>query len=196
MSTYVPAVYRRGFFMQMTLKAELMDEAAVRRALVRISHEITEKNKGTEDVVLVGIRRRGMPIAAMISENIARFEGVNVPVGELDIKFYRDDVLPEHRDPTVMPSKLPFDVNGKRVILVDDVMYTGRTARAAIEAVFAQGRPSCIQLAVLVDRGHRELPVRADYVGKNVPTSKSEVISVRVPEYDGALCVDIMQRTE
>ncbi len=173
-----------------------MDEAAVRRAVVRISHEITEKNKGTENVVLVGIRRRGMPIAAMIAGNIARFEGAELPVGELDIKFYRDDVLPEHRDPTVMPSRLPFDVNGKRVVLVDDVMYTGRTARAAIEAVFAQGRPSCIQLAVLIDRGHRELPIRADYVGKNVPTSKTEVVSVHVPEYDGELCVKLLQRTE
>ena len=182
--------------MNLTLKAELMDEAAVRRAIVRISHEITEKNKGTEGVVLVGIRRRGMPIAEMIAENIKRFEGANVPVGELDIKFYRDDILPEHRDPTVTPSKLPFDVNGMRVVLIDDVMYTGRTARAAIEAVFAQGRPNCIQLAVLIDRGHRELPIRADYVGKNVPTSKSEVISVHVPEYDGELCVNLLQRTE
>ena len=182
--------------MNLIFKAELMDEAAVRRAVVRISHEITEKNKGTENVVLVGIRRRGMPIAAMIAGNIARFEGAELPVGELDIKFYRDDVLPEHRDPTVTPSRLPFDVNGKRVVLVDDVMYTGRTARAAIEAVFAQGRPSCIQLAVLIDRGHRELPIRADYVGKNVPTSKTEVVSVHVPEYDEELCVKLLQRTE
>lgn len=180
--------------MELVFKAELMDEAAVRRAIVRISHEIIEKNKGTEDTVLVGIRRRGMPISSMIAENIEKIEGVRLPCGELDIKFYRDDILPEYKDPTVMPSKLPFDVFDKRVILVDDVMFTGRTARAAIEAIFAMGRPRCIQLAVLIDRGHRELPIRADYVGKNVPTSKSEVISVHVPEYDGELCVKLLSK--
>ena len=182
--------------MKLVLKAELMDEAAVRRAIVRISHEIIEKNKGTDGVVLVGIRRRGMPLSLMIAENIKSIEGVSLPCGELDIKFYRDDILPEHRDPTVTPSKLPFDVADKRVVIVDDVMFTGRTARAAIEAIFAIGRPRSIQLAVLIDRGHRELPIRADYVGKNVPTSKSEVISVHVPEYDGELCVKLLQRTE
>ena len=182
--------------MKMFLKAELMDEAAVRRAIIRISHEIIEKNKGTGGVVLVGIRRRGMPLARMIADNIRNIEQSEIPCGELDIKFYRDDILPEHRDPTVMPSKLPFDVADKRVVIVDDVMFTGRTARAAIEAIFASGRPGSIQLAVLIDRGHRELPIRADYVGKNVPTSKSEVISVHVPEYDGELCVKLLQRTE
>ena len=180
--------------MQLTVKAELMDEAAVRRALTRISHEIVEKNKGTRDVVLVGVRRRGMPLSRMIAENINNIEGVLPPCGELDIKFYRDDISPEHKDPTVTPSTLPFDVADKRVIIIDDVMFTGRTARAAIEAIFAMGRPRCIQLAVLIDRGHRELPIRADYVGKNVPTSKSEVISVHVPEYDGELCVKLLQK--
>ena len=180
--------------MELVLKAELMDEAAVRRAIMRISHEIVEKNKGTGDVVLVGVRRRGMPLSRMIAENIEKIEGAALPCGELDIKFYRDDISPEHKDPTVTPSKLPFDVADKRVVIIDDVMFTGRTARAAIEAIFAIGRPRCIQLAVLIDRGHRELPIRADYVGKNVPTSKSEVISVHVPEYDGELCVKLLQK--
>ncbi|MBQ1848422.1 MAG: bifunctional pyr operon transcriptional regulator/uracil phosphoribosyltransferase PyrR [Clostridia bacterium] len=174
-------------------KAELMTETEVRRAVTRISHEIVEKNKGTEDLLLVGVRRRGMPIAEMIKENIKKIEGSDIPCGELDIKFYRDDISKENRDPLVKPSELPFDVSGKKVVIVDDVMYTGRTARAAIEAIFAKGRPSCIQLAVLVDRGHRELPIRADYVGKNVPTSHSEAIRVCMPEYDGKCCVQLMQ---
>lgn len=174
-------------------KAELMNEADVKRAVTRISHEIVEKNKGVEGVVLVGIRRRGMPIAETIRENIKKIEGSEVPCGELDIKFYRDDISRENRDPLVKPTELPFDVNKKRVVLVDDVMFTGRTARAAIEAIFAHGRPECIQLAVLIDRGHRELPIRADYVGKNVPTSKNEAIRVCVPEYDGKLCVNLMK---
>ena len=180
--------------MQLFLKAELMDDAAVRRAITRISHEIVEKNKGTDDLLLVGIRRRGMPLARMIAENIKNIEGTLLSCGELDIKFYRDDISPEHRDPTVTPSKLPFNVADKRIVIIDDVMFTGRTARAAIEAIFAMGRPRCIQLAVLIDRGHRELPIRADYVGKNVPTSKSEIISVHVPEYDGELCVKLLQK--
>ena len=174
-------------------KAELMNETEMRRALTRISHEIVEKNKGTENVVLVGIRRRGMPLAETIKDSIKKIEGSDVPCGELDIKFYRDDISHENRDPTVRPADLPFDINDKCVVIVDDVMYTGRTARAAIEAIFAQGRPSCIQLAVLVDRGHRELPIRADFVGKNVPTSHSEAIRVCVPEYDGKCCVQLMQ---
>ena len=178
---------------EMIFKAELMSETEVRRALVRISHEIVEKNKGTENVVLVGVRRRGMPLAETIRENIKKIEGSEVPCGELDIKFYRDDISKENRDPLVKPTELPFDINDKCVVIVDDVMFTGRTARAAIEAIFAHGRPSCIQLAVLVDRGHRELPIRADFVGKNVPTSRSEAIRVCVPEYDGKCCVQLMQ---
>ena len=174
-------------------KAELMTEVEVKRAVTRISHEIVEKNKGTEDLLLVGVRRRGLPIAEMIRENIKKIEGSEIPCGELDIKFYRDDISRENRDPLVRPTQLPFDVNGRKVVIVDDVMFTGRTARAAIEAIFAQGRPSCIQLAVLVDRGHRELPIRADYVGKNVPTSKTEAIRVCMPEYDGKCCVQLMQ---
>lgn len=177
--------------MDFSFKAELMDEMAVRRALTRISHEIIEKNKGTDGVVLVGIRRRGMPLAGYIAENIKKIEGTDVPCGELDIKFYRDDISQKHLSPEVKAASLPFDVNDKTVVLVDDVIYTGRTARAAIEAIFALGRPQSIQLAVLIDRGHRELPIRADYVGKNVPTAKSEIISVKVFEYDNALGVDI-----
>lgn len=169
----------------MTVKAELMDEAAMRRAVIRITHEIIEKNKGVSDVCLVGIRRRGIPLAAMLRENILAVEGAEVPVGELDITLYRDDLVPVDAAPRVKNVDLPFDVNGKNIVLVDDVIYTGRTIRAAIEAVFSAGRPATVQLAVLIDRGHRELPIRPDYVGRNIPTSHEEFISVRVPEIDG-----------
>ena len=174
-------------------KALLMDDAAFCRAVMRISHEIVEKNKGTDGIVLLGIRRRGLPIARMIGENIRAIEGVDLPCGGIDIRYYRDDLAAEHPDPKVGPVHLPFEVTGKRVILVDDVMYTGRTVRAAIEAVFSLGRPRCIQLAVLIDRGHRELPIRANYVGKNIPTAKSEIVSVCVPEYDGCRCAELLQ---
>lgn len=180
----------------MQLKATLMDSDMLTRAVTRISHQILEKNKGTENLVLLGIRRRGVPLARMIQENILRIEGVEVPCGELDIRFYRDDLSPENLDPVTRPIALPFDVNGKRIVLVDDVIYTGRTARAAIEAVFAMGRPAIMQLAVLIDRGHRELPVRADYVGKNIPTSRSELVEVRLPEFDGETGVYLMDRAD
>lgn len=166
-------------------KALLIDEAGLNRALMRISHEIAENNKGVENVRLVGIMRRGGPIAQIIKENIKKIEGIDVPCGTIDIGFYRDDLTSFTKDPLVRKSELPFDVTDKDVVLVDDVLYTGRTARAAIEAVISCGRPRTIQFAVLVDRGHRELPIRADYVGKNVPTSKAEMIEVRLPEYDG-----------
>ncbi len=169
-----------------------MDEAALSRALMRISHEITEKNRGVENVVLVGIRRRGEPIARIIRANIAKIEGVEVPCGSIDIGFYRDDLTTFADSPLVRRASLDFDVNGRNVVLVDDVLYTGRTARAAIEAVFSCGRPRSIQFAVLVDRGHRELPIRADYVGKNIPTSRSELVEVRLPEYDGETGVFLM----
>ena len=178
----------------MRQKAQLMDEAALGRALMRISHEITEKNKGVTGVVLVGIRRRGEPIARRIGDNIRRIEESEVPVGSIDIRFYRDDLSRETELPRVERAALPFDVTGKDVVLVDDVIYTGRTARAAIEAVFACGRPRSIQLAVLVDRGHRELPIRPDYVGKNVPTARTELIEVRLPEYDGETGVWLMEQ--
>ena len=180
----------------MKLKSQLMDEQGMNRALMRISHEIAEKNRGVENVVLVGIRRRGEPIAAIIAENIRKIEGREVPCGSVDISFYRDDLSRVADSPLIFKSELPFDVNDRDVVLTDDVLYTGRTARAAIEAVFACGRPRSIQFAVLVDRGHRELPIRADYVGKNVPTAKSELIEVRLPEYDGETGVFLMDNAQ
>ena len=178
----------------MRQKAQLMDEAALSRALMRISHEITEKNKGVENVVLVGIRRRGEPIARRIGENIRRIEERDVPVGSIDIRFYRDDLSRLEENPTVKKATLPFGVSGRDVVLVDDVIYTGRTVRAAIEAVFSCGRPRSIQLAVLIDRGHRELPIRPDFVGKNIPTSRSELIEVRLPEFDNETGVWLMEQ--
>lgn len=178
----------------MKLKAQIMDEVALSRALMRVSHEIIEKNKGVENVVLVGIRRRGEPIAERIRDNISKIEGVVVPCGSMDISFYRDDLSALADSPVVERAELPFDVTEKTVVLADDVIYTGRTARAAIEAVFSCGRPRSIQLAVLVDRGHRELPIRADYIGKNLPTSHSELVEVRLPEFDGETGVFLMDR--
>ena len=178
----------------MRQKAQLMDEAALSRALMRISHEIVEKNKGVENVVLAGIRRRGVPIAERIRDNILRIEELSLPVGSLDIRFYRDDLSRLEENPTVKKAALPFDVSGRDVVLVDDVIYTGRTVRAAIEAVFSCGRPRSIQLAVLIDRGHRELPIRPDFVGKNIPTSRSELIEVRLPEFDGETGVWLMEQ--
>ena len=180
----------------MRAKAQLMDEPAMNRALMRISHEIAEKNKGVDDVVLVGIRRRGEPIAQQIRRNIEKIEGVCVPCGSIDIGFYRDDLRPLSDAPLVRRTELPFAVEDKHVVLIDDVLYTGRTARAAIEAVFSCGRPRSIQFAVLVDRGHRELPIRADFVGKNVPTSHSELVEVRLPSFDGETGVWLMDLAE
>lgn len=177
----------------MKLKARLMDEAAMSRALMRISHEITEKNKGVEDVVLIGIRRRGVPISERIRDNIKKIENAELPCGSVDIRFYRDDLTHESEQPVITKTDIGADVNDKNVVLVDDVLYTGRTARAAIEAVFTAGCPRSIQFAVLVDRGHRELPIRADYVGKNVPTSRAELIEVRLPEFDGETGVYLME---
>lgn len=176
----------------MKLKAQIMDEAALNRALMRISHEIAEKNKGVDNLLLVGIRRRGEPIARRIQANVEKIEGVTVPSGSIDIRFYRDDLTALSESPQVRRTELPFDVTDRDVVLVDDVLYTGRTARAAIEAVFSCGRPRSIQFAVLVDRGHRELPIRADFVGKNIPTSRSELVEVRLPEYDGETGVFLM----
>lgn len=166
-------------------KAEIMDEDGIRRALVRIAHEIVEKNKGLDDVVLVGVRRRGVPLANRLAQILKDSENVEVPVGELDITLYRDDLTLKFEQPRVGRTYLPFDVTGKKVVLVDDVLFTGRTVRAALDAIIDHGRPQSIQLAVLIDRGHREIPIRADYVGKNVPTSRKEVIHVRLSEIDG-----------
>lgn len=176
-------------------KAELMDETAMRRALMRIAHEIVEKNKGTEALCLVGIRRRGEPLAQIIRDNIEKIEGTSVPCDSVDIKYYRDDLTLMNESPIWRKPDLSFDVTGKSIVLVDDVLYTGRTARAAMEAVIACGRPHVIQLAVLVDRGHRELPIRADFVGKNVPTARNELIEVHIPPYDALTQVCLMEVT-
>lgn len=172
-------------------KATIMDESAVVRALKRISHEILEKNNGCKDVCLIGIERRGVPMAQMIAQNIKQIEDTEVYCGSLDITFYRDDLKHISSDPVIRASQIPFDINGKTVVLVDDVLYTGRTVRAAMDALMSHGRPDAIQLAVLVDRGHRELPIRGDYVGKNVPTSKSERIFVKLPPFDDKMCVEL-----
>lgn len=166
-------------------KTILMDEDGIRRAMTRIAHEIVEKNKGVEHLVLVGIRTRGVPLAERIAAEIERIEGVRPPVGTLDITLYRDDLSLLAYQPTVRATEMPVDIHGKTIVLTDDVLFTGRTIRAALDALIDMGRPRIIQLAVLVDRGHRELPIRADYVGKNVPTSARELVSVALKELDG-----------
>ena len=194
---------RRIFFCKrgrrMRVRSNILDSAALERVVMRIAHEILEKNNGVQDLCLIGVRRRGVPLANMLADNIRRIEGREVPVGELDITLYRDDLTPaqQTRTPVVNAAEIPFDITGKTVVLVDDVLYTGRTVRAAIEALFALGRPAAIRLAILIDRGHRELPLRADYVGKNVPTSHREVIRVRLPEFDdGQMGADLCEREE
>ncbi|MDD7414215.1 MAG: bifunctional pyr operon transcriptional regulator/uracil phosphoribosyltransferase PyrR [bacterium] len=170
----------------MQFKAEIMDERAMERAITRIAHEIIERNKGTGDLVLVGIQRRGVPLANRLAQAISRIEeGTSVPVGVLDIAFYRDDLSLKADKPEVLGTDIPFSLEGKTAVLVDDVIYTGRTARAALDALMDVGRAQRIQLAVLIDRGHRELPIRPDYVGKNGPTASSELIAVKVVEFDG-----------
>jgi len=174
-------------------KNVLLDEAAMRRALTRIAHEIIERNKGIENCVLVGIRTRGVYLARRLAQRIEEIEGQSIPVGELDITLYRDDLVEKKSQPEVKESVLPDSITGKKVILVDDVLYTGRTVRAALDALMDEGRPQMIQLAVLVDRGHRELPIRPDFVGKNVPTSRSEIIMVELMEFDQAERVTIQE---
>ncbi|EJM6505260.1 bifunctional pyr operon transcriptional regulator/uracil phosphoribosyltransferase PyrR [Enterococcus faecalis] len=166
-------------------KKEVVDTVTMKRALTRISYEIIERNKGIQDIVLVGIKTRGIYIAQRLAERLKQLEDIDVPVGELDITLYRDDVK-DMEEPELHSSDVPVSIEGKEVILVDDVLYTGRTIRAAMDAVMDLGRPRKISLAVLVDRGHRELPIRADYVGKNIPTSKTEEIIVEMEERDGA----------
>ena len=178
----------------MRFKAELMNAPEMRRALYRIAHEIVEANKGTEGLALVGIHTRGIPLAHRIARFIAEFEGKEVPVGVLDITLYRDDLTEIGYRPQVRETRIPFDLTGKAIVLVDDVLYTGRTARAALDALIDLGRPRRIYLAVLVDRGHRELPIRADFVGKNVPPSRSEVVKVKVEEVDGEDRVELWER--
>ncbi|HHU32914.1 MAG: bifunctional pyr operon transcriptional regulator/uracil phosphoribosyltransferase PyrR [Zhaonellaceae bacterium] len=177
-------------------KATIMDEEKIRRALVRIAHEIVEKNKGTDNLALIGIRRRGVPLAERLARIIKEIEGATLPVGILDITLYRDDLTTLAQQPEVHKTEVNFSVINKTIVLVDDVLYTGRTVRAALDAIIDLGRPKSIQLAILVDRGHRELPIRADYVGKNVPTSKREIIEVRLKEIDGKEEVVILETTE
>ena len=163
---------------------QLLDDKGINRAIIRIAHEITEKNKGALDIILVGIKTRGVPLAKRLAEKINSIEGYMVPVEVLDITLYRDDLEIKSQEPIVQDTQFANNIDGKTVILVDDVLYTGRTVRAALDAIIDIGRPSKIQLAVLVDRGHRELPIRADYVGKNVPTSKYEIVKVSLTEVD------------
>ena len=169
----------------MKKKAEIMDSTGVARVMARITHEIIERNQGAGDICLLGVKSRGVPLSRMLAENIKRFEGVEVPVGLLDITRHRDDLSLEEKQAADIGCHTPCDVRDKTVILVDDVIYTGRTVRAAMEAVFSHSRPKAIQLAVLIDRGHRELPIRPDYVGKNVPTAQNERIAVMLEECDG-----------
>ena len=163
----------------------IIDEKTMQRTLARLSHGIIEQNQNEEELYLVGIRRRGVPIAAVLKENVERFSDIRVTTGEIDIAYYRDDLKRKHDEPRINQSLIDFDVNGKNIILVDDVLYTGRTARAAMEALIALGRPARIQLLVMIDRGHRELPIYANYVGKNIPTARNEYVSVRVDAVDG-----------
>lgn len=175
-------------------KVQIMDRDGIRRALTRIAHEILEKNAGTDDLVLIGIRRRGVPLARRISEKIKEIEGTSVPLGILDITLYRDDLSQLDYHPLVRKTEVPFSIIDKKVVMIDDVLYTGRTARAALDALMDLGRPKLIQLAVLIDRGHRELPIRADFVGKNVPTSRKEQIQVSLLEIDEEDRVTIVEK--
>ena len=171
----------------MFFKSKIMDQAAMERALARIAHEIIENNAECAEICLVGIHRRGVPLAERIAENIRRFSELKVAVGQLDITLYRDDLSETASAATVLDTHIDFDVTGKVVVLVDDVIFTGRTVRAALDALVALGRPACVQLAVLIDRGHRELPIRGDYIGKNIPTSHRELIVVNIPPVDDSM---------
>ncbi|MFA5096985.1 MAG: bifunctional pyr operon transcriptional regulator/uracil phosphoribosyltransferase PyrR [Candidatus Omnitrophota bacterium] len=177
-------------------KAKILDKDAISRAITRIAHEILEKNKGTQGLCLVGIRNRGVYLAQRLSACIKNIEGNDLPTGALDITLYRDDLALASGQPLVRKTEIDFDINNKSLVLVDDVLYTGRTIRAALDALIDFGRPKSIQLAVLVDRGHRELPVRADYAGKNIPTSKDERVEVRLEEADGIDEVIIVEKQE
>jgi len=175
-------------------KAKILDQDTIGRILMRIAHEILEKNKGTQDLALVGIRNRGAYLAIRLAACIDSIEQVKVPVGILDITLYRDDLTMVAAQPVVHKTEIDFDVTGKKIVLVDDVLYTGRTVRSALDALMDLGRPKSIQLAVLIDRGHRELPVRADFVGKNIPTSQNEIVEVRLQETDGKDEVVIVEK--
>jgi pyrimidine operon attenuation protein/uracil phosphoribosyltransferase len=174
----------------------IMTADEIRRATIRLSHEIVEKQAGTDGLLLIGIQRRGVPLARRIADAIRDNEGADVPVGALDITFYRDDLSLIAQQPVVKGTDLPFGIDGRTVVLVDDVLYTGRTIRAAMDALVDFGRPQAIRLAVLVDRGHRELPIRADHVGKNVPTSREEIVRVHLEETDDEDGVEIERRVD
>ncbi len=180
--------------MQFREKARIMDKEAMERALMRIAHEIVEKNKGTRELAIIGIRNRGAYLAERIAAFIERIEKIKVPVGILDITLYRDDLTTVSEQPVVHKTEIDFDISDKKIILVDDVLYTGRTIRSALDALIDFGRPRYIQLAVLIDRGHRELPIRADFIGKNVPTSLRETVQVRLSEVDGKEEVAILEK--
>jgi pyrimidine operon attenuation protein / uracil phosphoribosyltransferase len=188
-----PAV-GRSFMSAPSERARLMDSAEIRRSVTRIAHEILERNKGPSELALIGIANRGDHLARRLAAEIERIEGTRAPVGVLDITFYRDDIGLRAEAPEVHETRVGFDINGRTVILVDDVLFTGRTIRAAMDALVDFGRPRAIQLAVLVDRGHRELPIRADYVGKNVPTGSDEEVRVSVRELDGEDAVELQRR--
>ncbi|GHF53015.1 pyrimidine operon attenuation protein/uracil phosphoribosyltransferase [Deinococcus metalli] len=174
----------------MAPKATILSADEIRRGLTRIAHEIVERNKGAQDLAIIGVHTRGIPLAARLAAKLSELEGVEIPTGMLDITLYRDDLSEVAHQPIIRETHVPFDIAQRRVVLVDDVLYTGRTVRAALDALIDLGRPLGIQLAVLIDRGHRELPIRADYVGKNLPTAKSEVVKVKLQETDG---VDIVE---
>lgn len=168
-----------------------MDKEAVNRTMARITHEVIERNKGVDGICVLGVKRRGVPLARLLCDNIKRFEGKDVPFGVLDITLHRDDCDDDHKKSVAGESYIPCDINGKTVIVVDDVLFTGRTARAAMETVFGFGRPGSVQFVALIDRGHRELPLRPDYVGKNVPTKRTETVSVLTEDIDGETAVYI-----
>ncbi|HEX7474746.1 MAG TPA: bifunctional pyr operon transcriptional regulator/uracil phosphoribosyltransferase PyrR [Dehalococcoidales bacterium] len=174
----------------------IMTADDIRRTIARIAHEIIERNKAMSDLILVGMRTRGVPLAKRLAANIQTFEGTQIPVGALDISLYRDDLNSRELKPVVNSTQIPIDIAGKTIILVDDVLYTGRSARAALDALIDYGRPDTIQLAVLVDRGHRELPIRADYIGKNIPSARNEDIRVELIEVDGTDQVAIIPPEE
>lgn len=177
-------------------KAKILDSDTINRSVIRISHEILEKNKGTQNLAIIGIRSRGVHLAKRIAENIKKIEDKSVPVGILDITLYRDDLTLISTSPVVHKTEIDFDISDKNIVLVDDVLYSGRTIRAALDALVDLGRPKTIQLAVLVDRGHRELPIRPDYIGKNIPTSKNETVEVRLSETDGKDEVVIVEKND
>lgn len=180
----------------MEQKAVVLDQPAINRALTRIAHEVLEHHKGIDDLILVGIKTRGIPLAKRLQSKIRQIEDVELPIGDIDITLYRDDLshVTGQAEPTVNTVDFQMDIDGKKIILVDDVLYTGRTVRAAMDALIDFGRPAQIQLAVLVDRGHRELPIRADFIGKNIPTSQTEIVTVTLEETDGTDLVSIYQK--